>query len=74
MPRKYQKRSKQHWAPNAMIDALAEHKELKTSIRKLSEKYNIPKSTLSDHIKGPISVQGRKPVRTFSFYNLSKSQ
>lgn len=50
-------------------DAVAERKELGTSLRKLASKYNIPRNTLFRHISGeskgsPIGVQGRKSVFT----------
>ena len=74
MVRTYKKNSKQHWTPQAMAEALAEHKEktelgLKTSIRELAKKYNIPKSTLGDNIKGDVGVQGRKPVGAFILWH-----
>lgn len=62
MPRKYQPRSRKHWTSHAMEDALAERKALNTSIRDLSKKYNIPRSSLERHLNQSINNQGCKPV------------
>ena len=62
MPRKYQPRSRKHWTSHAMEDALAERKALNTSIRNLSKKYHIPRSSLERHLNQSINNQGRKPV------------
>ena len=47
MPRKYIPRPKKHWNGTALQNALAERKELGTSIRKLAVKYGIPKLRFS---------------------------
>ena len=67
MARHYIKKPSKHWSNRALQDALVERRESGTSIRKLSAKYNVPKSNLERHIsavnKGvPLRGQGRKPV------------
>lgn len=62
MPRKYQPRSRKHWTSQAMEDTLAERKALNTSIRDLSKKCNIPRSSLERHLNQSINNQGRKPA------------
>lgn len=62
MPRTYKPKSKKHWSDQAMQDALAERETAGTSVRDLSKKYNIPKTTLGTRLKKDVKVQGRKPV------------
>ena len=63
MPRNYKSAPKKHWTCKAMEDALKEREAANTSIRDLSKKYNIPRSSLNRHLHQSISSQGRKPVR-----------
>ena len=67
MPRTYKKKTAEHWSQKALQDALVDRKENGTSFRKLSEKYNIPRSSLERHVhaveKGvSLTDQGRKSV------------
>ena len=63
MARRYKPTSKKLWTQAALKNALAEHKELGTSLRDLSKKHNIPKSTLANHITGGGTKKvGRKAV------------
>ena len=56
-----------HWSQKALQDALVDRKESGTSFRKLSEKYNIPRSSLERHVRAAekgvsLTGQGRKLV------------
>ena len=52
-----------HWTDVALNHALQEHRVAGTSIRDLSKKYEVPKSTIQRHIKkGGKSKVGRKTV------------
>ena len=67
MPRIYKKNTTKHWSQKALQDALVDRKESGTSFRKLSEKYNIPRSSLERHIRAAekgvsLTDQGRKSV------------
>ena len=57
MPRNYKSALKKHWTCKAMEDALEERKAANTPIRDLSEKYNIPRSSLNRHLHQSISSQ-----------------
>ena len=69
MPRKYKPKPTKLWNDNSLQRAVTENAVSGTSIRKLSEKYSIPKSTLHFHLSlrkrnlKP-SGQGCKPVFT----------
>ena len=69
MPRKYTPKPSKHWANKAQEDALAERKIAGTPIRKLAEKYGVPKSTLSRHLNEDITRQRRKAVFTTEEFN-----
>ena len=67
MPRPYKKKPTKHWSQKALQDALVDRKENGTSFRKLSEKYNIPRSSLERHVRAvekgvSLTDQGRKSV------------
>ena len=67
MPRIYKKNTTKHWSQKALQDALVDRKESGTSFRKLSEKYNIPRSSLERHVRAAekgvsLTGQGRKLV------------
>ena len=65
MARDPKPRPNRHWTQKALQDALAEHKELKTSVRDLEKKYNVPRSTIDRYINGNPGTQGRKPVSLY---------
>ena len=57
------KRSK--WSPEAMAASIAEVKSGRFSIHKASTMYQIPKSTLHDHVTGKVqegASNGKPPV------------
>ena len=67
MPRTYKKNTTKNWSQKALQDALVDRKENGTSFRKLSEKYNIPRSSLERHERAAekgvsLTDQGRKSV------------
>ena len=63
MLRNYKAVPKKHWTSKTMEDAQEERKAANTSIRDLSKKYNIPRSSLNRHLHQSISSQDRKLVR-----------
>ena len=63
MPRTYEHHPICHWTDVALNHALQEHKVAGTSIRDLSKKCSVPKSTVQRHIKkGGKSKVGRRTV------------
>ena len=67
MPRPYKKKTTKHWSQKALQDALVDRKENGTSFRKLSKKYNIPRSSLERHVRAAekgvsLTSQGGKSV------------
>ena len=67
MSRTYKKKPTKHWSQKALQDALVDRKENGTSFRKLSKKYNIPRSSLGRHVRAAekgvsLTGQGRKLV------------
>ena len=63
MLRNYKPVPKKHWTSKTMEDVQEERKAANTSIRDLSKKYNIPRSSLNRHLHQSISSQDRKLVR-----------
>ena len=63
MPRTYDYHQICHWTDVELSHALQEHKVAGTSIRDLSKKYGVPKSTIQRHFKkGGKSKVGRRTV------------
>ena len=63
----YKEKTTKHWSQKALQDALVDGKENGTSFQKLSNKYNISRSSLERHVrvveKGvSLTGQGRKSV------------
>lgn len=59
--------SKRRWSPESMAAAVNEVKNGFLSLLKASKKYNVPKSTLHDHVTDRVkegAVNGKTPVLT----------
>ena len=48
----HKKNPTKHWTDTTLRTVIAEQREAGTSIRKLSKKYGIPKTTLHKHLSG----------------------